>query len=850
VLVDSSGGLHTVEPMADTSKSTYTPATISGRVDPISTVVTVAPATYEKVSGVDMSPVNWSLRSSYRKDLGALAEFDFSSLSDSDLDVKVAQISRDLHEVGVAAKRAEALALLGEVAARTLGLRPYLVQHLGAMVVADGNVAEMATGEGKTLSVALAAALGALAGHQVHVMTANDYLAGRDAKDLSGFFARLGLSVGVTLEQGEIAQRADAYQCNVVYGTAMRFGFDFLMDHMVIGRELQVQRGHDWAIVDEADALLIDEARTPLIISGDPFVGTERAHWAVFAAGLGEDDYELDWANGAAWLTETGIAKAEAFAEVENLYEHPNLAELASKALFAQTMMIRDRDYILVGEGDEARVAIVDEGTGRVLEGRRWQDGLHAAVEAKEGVVVRGERRTMATVTIPAYLDDYELLGGMSGTAEDAAEELAHLYDLQVISIPTHRPRIRIDEPDSLYLTKHEKFEAMASDIAGYIAQGRPILIGAPTVADAEDISASLSKIGVAHSVLSARDNLREAEIIAEAGRPGAVTVATNMAGRGVDILLGGDTRGVGPEEAKELAENRQKVLAAGGLVVMATARHSSKRIDNQLRGRAGRQGEPGTTKFYLSFEDDLLVHFSTSSVSSAFSRVAKLTGGALRSKRVTSVVDDAQKRAELSEVAQRQHLAKLDRVYQEQQREVYRFRDELLSCGWRENVRAWWKMTARAGALPNLLAGFDAHDDEALVAFLRQNGGTLLGDAVVDEFDEVDEEMSFDVGAVATGDIEAFAERSVGAPDADIDYLVRAILVETLDASWRNQLLNLDALREGIDLRRSVGDVATQFGFEAFDLFARMMARMGAIGVAKIRSTSLEVAEPVAASN
>ena len=823
--------------MPDTAQRPFVPATESGKVTPTGALSAPVAAHHERLDTVDLSVVHRTYRSGYRRELAEVAGLDLSSLSDEDLDTRVVEITTALRRDGLS-HRAAALAVAGEVAARTLGMRPYLVQYLGAMIVSDGHVAEMATGEGKTLSAALAVAVGAMAGHRVHVMTANDYLAGRDAQALSDFYDRLGLSVGVIFEHGGFSARREAYQCDVVYGTAVRFGFDFLFDHMVMSREDQVQSAHDWAVVDEADALLIDEARVPLIISGEPFEAGERGHWATWAAGLVEEDYELDWTKGAAWLTESGIEGAERFAGVENLYEHPHLAEMASRALFAQTMMEKDRDYLIIGEGAEAVVAIVDEGTGRVMEGRRWQDGLHAAVEAKEGVTVRGERRTMASVTIPSYLGDYELVGGMSGTAKDAEDELAHLYDLKVLEVPPHRPRIRIDEPDALFVTLAEKFDAMTSDITEFLAAGRPVLIGAPTVVDAERISKHLRDVGVEHVVLSARDHEREAEVIAQAGRPGAVTVATNMAGRGVDILLGGDPRGRTDNEAAAMAADRERVLAAGGLVVMATARHTSKRIDNQLRGRSGRQGEPGTTKFYISFDDDLLSRFSSDSLAGAVGRIAKLTGGALRSKRVTNVVDDAQKRAEMGDIAQRQHLSKLDRIYQEQQREVYRFRDQILLRNWRENLAAWWDMANQVGALEDLLVGFSDADSADLLEFLNQGNavGCVTG---------VDGDV--DLEATVERDCAALSERMLFLEDEAMNFVLRALFLESLDASWRNQLTNLDALRDGIDLRRQVGDTVSQFGLEAFDMFQRMMARMGAIGIARVRANRLMVVDETA---
>jgi len=821
-----------------------------------STITAPTPPRVETdVKNVDFSVLPRARRGELKSELRALAGFDFSTSSDSELDDRLAELRAhmSLGDEEAYTSRAEAMALLGEFAARSVGLRPYLVQYLGALVLSDGEIAEMATGEGKTLALAIAAAWAALAGHQVHVMTANDYLAARDAETMGPLFTRAGLTVGVTLDGSARVEQKRAYQCDVIYGTAVQFGFDYLIDHQVLSANDQVQQRREWAFVDEADALLLDEARVPLIISGPRRPALGREKWAAWAKRLPASAYEADHEIRSVWLTPSGIISAEKVAGVSNLYEHPFEAALAQAALHVQVLLERDRDYLVGEHNGQMGVYIVDESTGRVLEGRRWQDGLHEAIEAKEGLEVTGIAATIASVTIPAYLRNYGVVGGMTGTAKSAEEELAHLYDLQVVEVPTHRPRIRQDLDDLLYVTTAEKLEAMTRDVTRYHEQGRPVLIGAPTVEDAELISAHLNRVGMAHQVLSARDHAKEAQVIAQAGRVGAVTVATNMAGRGVDILLGGDPVKLAESGEGDLStwseiceRERAEVIAAGGLVIMATARHSSKRIDDQLRGRSGRQGEPGTTQFYLSCEDELLAHFGSGRMGTLLERVTRRQGEALSHRMVTGIVDDAQKAIETIHTNQREQLSKFDATYGAQQNEIYRFRDLLLTRGWRENIARWAELADEQFVLEDTQWPFvgDPLRDAAT--------GEIVGADPADTDPRyLDEDEPFVPAQVEDREraiaklVERFEQNSIDATDEIRDTVLRSVLVRTVDANWQGQLYNLDSVRTGINLRQRLGNPVAQFGIEAHQMFERMLRRMLASGVVHIRGLTMTIQVP-----
>ncbi|PZM93306.1 MAG: preprotein translocase subunit SecA, partial [Actinobacteria bacterium] len=604
----------------------------------------------------------------------------------------------------------EAFATAREAASRVLGQRHYDVQIMGGAALHFGNIAEMKTGEGKTLTAVLPAYLNALTGKGVHIVTVNDYLAQRDAQWMGRVHEFLGLTVGVILPNRPAAEHRAAYNCDITYGTNNEFGFDYLRDNMAWSKDELVQRGHYFAIVDEVDSILIDEARTPLIISGP---AEHSARWyrefADIAARLepgtnGEGDYEVDYAKRTVAITERGVAKVEDRLGIDNLYDSVNtpLISYLNNAIKAKELYKRDRDYI-VSDGE---VLIVDEFTGRILYGRRYNEGMHQAIEAKEGVEIKQENQTLATITLQNYFRLYEKLAGMTGTAQSEAAEFNKVYKIGVVSIPTHRPMIRLDRPDVIYKTERAKFNAVVEDIAERHAKGQPVLVGTVSVEKSELLSQMLRRRGIPHSVLNAKFHAKEAEIIAQAGRKGAVTVATNMAGRGTDILLGGNPeflaaqelrqRGLDPVEQpdeyqkameevlprwKEIcAAEAEEVAALGGLYVLGTERHESRRIDDQLRGRAGRQGDPGESRFYLSLQDELMKRFRTGAVEAIMDRLNIPEDVPIESKMVTRQIKSAQAQIESQNAEIRKTVLKYDEVLNKQRQVIYAERRRVLN--------------------------------------------------------------------------------------------------------------------------------------------------------------------------
>ncbi|HEX2403607.1 MAG TPA: preprotein translocase subunit SecA, partial [Acidimicrobiia bacterium] len=558
-----------------------------------------------------------------------------------------------------------------EAARRVLGQRHFDVQVIGALALHRGMVAEMKTGEGKTLVSTMPAYLNALAGKGVHIVTVNDYLASRDASWMGAIHRFLGLSVGLIQTGMSPAERHPAYRSDITYGTNNEFGFDYLRDNMAMRAADRVQRGHTYAIVDEVDSILIDEARTPLIISGRL---SDSARWYRDFARIVErlrkgEHYEVDEAKRQVLTTEEGVSKVEQVLGVENLYDHAavDFVHHLESALRAKELYHRDVEYLV----DGGEVKIVDEFTGRVLEGRRYSEGLHQAIEAKEGVKIKEENQTLATITLQNYFRLYEKLAGMTGTAETEAPELAQIYGLEVLVIPTNRDTVRLDQADVVYKTEDAKFDAVVEDVAARHQAGQPVLLGTVSIEKSERLARLFTKRGIPHEVLNAKHHAREAEIIAQAGRPGAVTVATNMAGRGVDIMLGGNPeglanvelkrQGIGPEhpdyEAKlhasaqrveaEIGAAKEQVIAAGGLYVVGTERHESRRIDNQLRGRSGRQGDPGESRFYLSMGDDLMRRFSGDRITSIMDRMRIPDDVPIEAAMVTKAIERAQRTVE-----------------------------------------------------------------------------------------------------------------------------------------------------------------------------------------------------------
>src|SRR5574344_2358775 len=555
----------------------------------------------------------------------------------------------------------EAFAVTREAARRVLGLFPYKVQIQGGLVIHNGDIAEMKTGEGKTLTETMPVYLNALTGKGVHVVTVNDYLATRDSKEMGEVFRFLGLTVGLNLNSMSAAEKRAAYNCDVTYSTNNELGFDYLRDNMVVYKHQMVQRPLHFAVVDEVDSILIDEARTPLIISGQAGRSTalySRADY--FAKGLKEEeDYTIDLTSKTIALTDTGVDKAERVFRLPNLYDVNNTALVhhIDQALRANYIMIHDIDYVV----DEGKVKIVDPFTGRIMEGRRYSDGLHQAIEAKEGVEIENESKTMATITFQNYFRMYEKLSGMTGTAKTEEKEFRNIYNMYVIEIPTNLPVIRNDEADLIYSTKDEKYKAIVAEIKNRHEAGQPVLVGTIAIETNELLSNLLRKAGIKHEVLNAKNHAREAEIIAKAGEKGSVTIATNMAGRGTDIKI------------------NDEVKALGGLCVLGTERHESRRIDNQLRGRSGRQGDPGMSQFCVSFEDDLMVRFGTDRAKEMLAKVGFDEDASIRNNMLSNSIEQAQKRVEGNNYDIRKQLLQYDDVINNQRQIIYERRNEIL---------------------------------------------------------------------------------------------------------------------------------------------------------------------------
>jgi preprotein translocase subunit SecA len=758
----------------------------------------------------------------------------------------------------------EVLAAAREAARRTIKLRPYDVQILGAIVLHQGKIPEMRTGEGKTLVGPLAAAVNALTGAGVHVITVNDYLARRDAQWMGPLFAFLGLSLGVIAHDSSYifdadfhsgeertarlrpVTRREAYAADVTYGTNNEFGFDYLRDNMVTELEARVQRGHAFAIVDEVDNILIDEARTPLIISGQ--AGESQDLYQVFAKlvprlrerpeGATEGgDYFVDVKDKAVSSTEEGVAKVERMVGVENLYGgDPLMARHFESALRAHALFKRDRDYIV--EGGE--IVIVDEFTGRKMPGRRWSEGLHQAIEAKEGLRVQRESVTMATITFQNYFRLYGKLAGMTGTAMTEAEEFSKIYKLDVTSIPTHRPMIRVDEPDLVYRTERAKDAAIIEHIKERIAAGQPVLVGTTSVERSEHLAGLLKHEGIKHSVLNAKQHEREAPIVAQAGRSGAVTIATNMAGRGTDIVLGGNPaglasealriKGLNPAEvdaetyAAALADaerscivDREVVLAAGGLRIIGTERHESRRIDNQLRGRAGRQGDPGSSRFYLSLEDDLMKRFAGERVVGLMDRLGFDESQALESAMVSRTIEGAQTRVEGYNFDVRKRVVEFDDVINMQRATVYGERDRVLRGeDLALTIQDALHAEVRALAATHCPPGLPGDWNRATLATELQRLG-VQAPATLEAI--VEDTLLYEAVAVAAD--EALERKAKEIGEEMWPKVERAVILRSIDQLWVEHLTEVDDLRRGIGLRGHAQiDPLNAFKIEAFKLY------------------------------
>jgi preprotein translocase subunit SecA len=768
----------------------------------------------------------------------------------------------------------EAFALCREAGKRSLGQRHFDVQLIGGMVLDSGTIAEMRTGEGKTLTATLAVFLNTLAAAPVHLVTVNDYLARRDAEWMSPIYETLGVSVGVIQSEMAPTERRAQYACDVTYGTNSEFGFDYLRDNMANSLEECVQREYAFAIVDEVDNILIDEARTPLIISGRPEQAADTYYTFARLAkqmvgeemkpklkSLGESrdtseashDYEFDEKHKTVAPTEAGVSKAEKFLGVDNLYvsEHGTLVNHLIQSLKAESLFRRDTDYAVI----EGEVKIIDEFTGRILEGRRWSDGLHQAVEAKEGVRIREENQTLATITLQNYFRLYRKLAGMTGTALTEATEFMKIYEVAVVEVPTHRPMIRADHNDQIYKTKGGKWQAVADEIKDRHEAGQPILVGTISVETSEMLSEELKRSGIDHSVLNAKPEYaeREGETVAQAGRLGAVTIATNMAGRGVDIKLGGDPEqlaigelrklGVTPEDESwetELAGHTERfreqceaagdtVRELGGLYICGTERHESRRIDNQLRGRSGRQGDPGESRFFLSAEDDLIRLFAGERIYKILDRLGPVDEDGkeypLEAKMLTRTIENAQKKVEQQNFLIRKRVLEYDDVMNEQRRVVYKYRREILEGRDMSDV-AHAELEEVVARLVETYTPGEIFEDWDLGGLEGHAGGLWPLTASLAEL-EPESSSRDEITEILTEDaLAAYGRREEEFGSELMRYLERQILLQITDNRWREHLYEMDYLREGIHLRGFAQiDPLVAYKNEGFTMFRDLMA-------------------------
>ncbi len=749
----------------------------------------------------------------------------------------------------------EAFATVREAAKRTLGQRHFDVQIMGGAALHLGNIAEMKTGEGKTLTGTLAVYLNALAGKGVHVITTNDYLAKRDAQNMGRIYHFLGLEVGVVGPQMTAADRRNAYKADITYGTNNEFGFDYLRDNMALSLKDTVQREHYFALVDEVDSILIDEARTPLIISG-PSEQNSRwyAEFAKIAPRLKrEEDYEVDEKKRTVGITESGVAKVEDWLGIDNLYEAVNtpLISFLNNSLKAKELYKRDKEYIV----KDGEVLIVDEFTGRVLAGRRYNEGMHQAIEAKERVKIKDENQTLAKVTLQNYFRLYEKLAGMTGTAQTEAAEFTQTYDVGVVPIPTNKPMIRDDVKDVVYKHEDAKFQALAEDIAERNEAGQPVLVGTTSVEKSELLSRMLKREGVPHEVLNAKNHAREAAIIARAGKLGAVTVATNMAGRGTDIMLGGNPdfladeelqgRGLSPLETPEeyeaawpealekakadYEEEHEKVVEAGGLYVLGTERHESRRIDNQLRGRSGRQGDPGISRFYLSLQDDLLRLFNSSRLEAFMNQLNIPDDQPIESGMVSKAIASAQGQVETQNFEIRKNVLKYDEVLNRQRKVIYAERRKVLEGqDLRDQV---------VGMLGEVLRGYVVEEtangdpsDWDLDKLWRAFKQVYPISVTVDEFIEENGDLHTLTTEVIADRVVEDANTAYEAREAELGEeamreVERRVILQVMDRKWREHLYEMDYLQEGIGLRAMAQrNPLIEFQREGFDMFQQML--------------------------
>lgn len=804
---------------------------------------------------------NERLIKQYRRQVAAINKLEpaMEALSDAELQAKTQEF-RDRIAKGATTDEllTEAFAVVREASKRVLGMRHFDVQLIGGMVLNDGKIAEMRTGEGKTLTATLAVYLNALAGKGVHVVTVNDYLASRDADWMGRLYHWLGLSVGKILSQQDTAVKKEAYAADITYGTNNEFGFDYLRDNMEYDVSARRQRGLYFAIVDEVDSILIDEARTPLIISGPADDNTDLYLRINEIPPLltrqqeekGEGDYWVDEKAHQVYISESGHVKLEKILAErglvgpgESLYSPKNIILMhhLMASLKAHTLFKRDQQYVV----QDGEIVIVDEFTGRLMPGRRWSEGIHQAVEAKEGVRIQHENQTMASITFQNYFRMYEKLSGMTGTADTEAYEFQDIYGLETVVIPTHRKMIRIDEQDKVYRTVPEKYQAIVEDVKACHAKGQPVLLGTTSIENSELLSQLLTKEGIEHNVLNAKQHEREAQIVLDAGRPGMVTIATNMAGRGTDIVLGGginkavdaieaDETLSAEEKAQRIAEVKSQwqklhdeVVAAGGLRIIGSERHESRRIDNQLRGRAGRQGDPGSSCFYLSMEDQLLRIFGGDRMRAIADRLKLEPGVAIESKMLTRMIESAQRKVEGRNYDIRKQLLEFDDVQNDQRHEIYGLRNEILEatdCS--ELIK-----NLREGYFTDLFRSFVPADTVE-----EQWDLDTLNDKLKSGFGiEIDFKKMLDADTATTDEdlLKALIDRANEIYEAK-ETLVghdafaafgRSVLLQVIDQLWRQHIAALDALRQGIYLRGYAQKQPKQeYKREAFTMFEQLL--------------------------
>lgn len=735
-------------------------------------------------------------------------ESDIEALSDEALQHKTVEFKERI-EQGEELDQLlpEAYAVVREASKRVLNMRPFPVQLIGATVLHEGNISEMKTGEGKTLSSTMPAYLNALSGKGVHIITVNEYLANRDAAEMGKLYEFLGLTVGLNISGMSKEEKKMAYECDITYGTNNEFGFDYLRDNMVLYKEHKVQRGLNFAIIDEVDSVLIDEARTPLIISGSAKKSAslyEQANSFVVTLNK-ESDFTYDEKTKGVQLTEEGMNKAEKFFNIENLFDLSNvsLTHHINQALKAHVSMHRDTDYVI----EEGEVVIVDQFTGRLMKGRRYSDGLHQAIEAKEGLKIQNESMTLASITFQNYFRMYNKLAGMTGTAKTEEEEFRNIYNMDVIAIPTNKPIAREDRPDMIYKTMEGKFNAVIEAIHRRHAIGQPVLVGTVAVETSELISQLLKKKKIKHDVLNAKNHYREAEIIENAGQKGSVTIATNMAGRGTDIKLGSG------------------VLELGGLAVIGTERHESRRIDNQLRGRAGRQGDPGLSQFFLSMEDELMRRFGSDNLRSMMDRLGMDDDQPIESKMVSRAVESAQKRVEGNNYDARKTILSYDDVLREQREIIYKQRDEIIAA--EDSIRTIIEEMIHS-TVTRLVHNHTQDEDDTewnLEAIVHYAHANLLNEEDISVADlegkDPEEMIAFMMEKVR----HHYDEKEQELLEEQMHEFEKVILLRTVDSKWMDHIDQMDQLRQGIHLRAyAQNDPLREYQLEGFNMFEAMI--------------------------